>query len=144
MPNNKTYQNNNTILGQNIVNPASKRQFQSPDTDAREIVLMASDSNIDVNLGFDHAFITIKVPVNSNLSTFNVNSFLKADNRSLINLTLDNSGNASSKTFVFTNDFKFLDDPSSSILVNPGKIQIWYGAIVNGKIYLRVQSDSTN
>jgi len=144
MPSNKTYQNNNNILGQSPVNLKSQKVFNMPDTDAREITITGSNSTIDINMAYDHAFIKIQVPISSP-GSFTVNPLINADNRTLLRLEINNTSVSTPKTFNFAPSYIFLDANSGSpIIVGAGKVQIWYGTVIDNKVYLRVESDSTN
>ena len=136
----------NTILGQSTRNPRAMQVFNNPDTDSRQILINDASTSITPNLMHDHSFIHYVSPIGNGIS---VNFYypIKAENRTLHSLVLDNSNNTLSKTFVFSPEYSFLDDPtntSNTYTVLPGKKQVWYGTIVNGKFHLRVASDSTN
>jgi len=136
---------NNSILGQSQTNPKAMQVFNKPDTDSREIRIMGGDQVIP-NLMFDHSYLTYVAPVANGLPV-QFSYPTKAENRSLHHVCLDNSNNTVSKTFTFSPEYVFLDDmtnTSKTYVVNAGKKQIWFGTIINGKFYLRVESDSTN
>jgi len=141
-----TYQQNNSILGQSQTNPRAMRAFGVPDTDSREIKITGSSTTITPNFMFDHTFTTYISPVANGLD---VNFYYptKAESRSLHRLCLDNSNNTVSKFFTFSPEYVFLDDMNNTTktyTVGAGKKQVWYGAIITGKLYLRVDSSSTN
>jgi len=143
MPN---VQLNNTILGQSTRNPKTMQVFNKPDTDSRQILLTDNSSVITPNLMHDHSYIHYISPIGNGLPV-SFNYPTKAENRSLHNLILDNSNNTLAKTFSFSPEYVFLDDPSNttnSYTVTPGSKQVWFGTIITGKFYLRVASDSTN
>lgn len=142
MPGNNSFQNNNTILGQSFLN--SKIEQENTPI-ARDIKLTGSATTFAPNLMNKHAFI--KYIANTNdVSTVTFNSPVKYVNRTLLNLSLDNSQNTLPKSFKFSPDYIFLDEVigTDTIVVDGGKTQIWYGAIVGGKVYFRNESDSTN
>jgi hypothetical protein len=135
---------NDTILGQSTKNPNAMKVFNKPDTDSRYIRITGGESTITPNLMHDHSFIYYVAPI-GNVQNVNFYYPIKAENRSLHNLTLDNSNNTASKTFTFSNEYIFLDDlGNNTYVVDAGKKQVWFGVIINGKFYLRVESDSTN
>jgi len=141
-----TYQQNNSILGQSQTNPRAMRVSNTPDTDSREIKITGSSTTITPNFMFDHTFTTYIAPVANGL-TVNFYYPIKAENRSLHSLCLDNSNNTVYKLFTFSPEYVFLDDmgnTANTYTVGAGKKQIWYGAIISGKFYLRVESGSTN
>jgi hypothetical protein len=142
MPGNNSFQNNNTILGQSFLN--SKMEQENTPI-ARDIKFTGSATTVTPNLMNNHAFIKYIANVND-VNTVNFNSPVKYVNRTLLNLSLDNSANTASKVFNFSSDYIFLNENpgTTSIVVAAGKTQIWYGTIVKGKIYLRDESDSTN
>jgi len=145
MPNNGTYQNNNTILGQSTTNPKAMKVFNVPDTDCRQIKISGGATSITPNFMYDHCIVTYVAPIN-NTQTVHFNYPAKIENRSLHSFILDNRSNNNTKTFSFSADYVFLDDPSGNNIydVDGGKVLSWYGAVINGKFYLRLRSDSTN
>jgi hypothetical protein len=142
MPGNNSFQNNNTILGQSFLN--SKMEQENTPI-ARDIKLTGSATTFTPNLMHNHAFIKYIANV-GDVNTVTFNPPIKYVNRTLLNLSLDNKANTAAKIFNFPADYIFLDEApnTTSIIVGAGKVQIWYGAIVEGKVYFRNESDSTN
>jgi hypothetical protein len=137
---------NNSILGQSQTNPKAMQIFNKPDTDSRAISIVGGPTSVTPNFMFDHAYLTYFCPTGNGLP---VTFFfpIKYENRSLHHLCLNNSRSNWPRTFTFSPDYVFLDDPtntSRTYIVAPGKKQVWFGTIINGKFYLRVESDSTN
>jgi hypothetical protein len=139
-----SFQTNNNILGQSSKNPNAMKVFNKPDTDARLISITGDSSTIEPNLMFDHAIIVYTSPIGNVTPVSFLKPNAKYENRTLLSLTLNNTQNTGSKTFVFSPEYKFLDDVGVNTYTIPaGKSAVWYGAIINNRIYLRVQSDST-
>jgi len=141
MSKNNLFQANTSILGQFFSN---EKAAQENSPIVREIRIDGGD-NITPNFLNAHAFVNYVAPAGN---TATVKFFIpqKMVNRSLFNLTLDNSNNTAAKIFNFSTDYVFLDEPTgtSIITVAGGKVQKWFGAIVENKLYLRTQSNSTN
>jgi hypothetical protein len=140
MPN---FQSNTSILGQFFSN---EKATQENSPIVREIRIDGGDK-ITPNFVNAHAFINYVAPA-GNTGSVQFFTPIKMVNRSLFNLSLDNSNNAAntSKVFTFSSDYVFLDEPTgtSIITVTGGKTQKWFGAVIDGKLYLRTQSNSTN
>jgi hypothetical protein len=137
---------NNSILGQSQTNPKAMQTFNKPDTDSRDITIVGGPPSVTPNFMFDHTYLTYICPT-GNGGPVNFYFPVKFENRTLHHLCLNNSSNTVSKTFTFSPEYVFLDDPtniSRTYTVAPTKKQVWFGTIINGKFYLRVESDSTN
>jgi hypothetical protein len=139
-----SFQTNNNILGQSSKNPNAMKVFNKPDTDARLISITGSASTIEPNLMFDHAIIIYTAPQGFSVGTINFIKPIKLENRSLLSLTLDNTKNPLPRSFTFSSSYVFLDDLGTNNYAVPGgQKAVWYGTIINNKVYFRVQSDST-
>jgi hypothetical protein len=118
----------------------------APDNDSQALRIMGLPV-FAPDFKHDHTRIEYIVPT-GNAVTVTVLNPINTENRTLYYLTLDNSNNSSiSKIFNFSSAYIFLDDPTNvnnQYIVGPGNKQIWFGAFVNGKLYLRVSSESTN
>jgi hypothetical protein len=137
----------NNTLGTTLSNPASRRVERAPDTDSRLIKITNGVTNVAPNLMHDHTRIEYIVPV-SNSNVVNFSTPINTEERSLHWLTLDNSNNGFSKQFVFSSDYIFLEDPSNLnnniYTVDPGKVIVFYGTFINGKMYFRFSVETTN
>ncbi len=139
-----SFQTNNNILGQSSKNPDAMKVFNKPDTDARLISITGSASIIEPNLMFDHAIIIYTAPQGNTAPVDFIKPNAKYENRSLLSLTIDNTKNTGAKIFTFSPEYKFLDNVGvNTYTIAAGKKAVWYGAIINNKVYFRVQSDST-
>ena len=136
----------NNTLGQSSVNKNALKQFQHPDTDSRLIKVVNGATSVAPNLMHDHTRFEYISPT-GNVSTVNFNNPINTEDRGLHYLTLDNSNNTGAKTFVFSPAYVFLDDPSNltnTYIVQASKKLIWYGTFTDGKLQLRLSSESTN
>jgi len=122
------------ILGQSLRNKRFLENIAEPDTDSRSILLTGED--VIVDLMHDHSRMLYTVPVN-NTSPVTMQNPIHKEERSLHNLTLDNMESGVVKTFTFGPDYIFLDGDLNTITVNIGQKRVFYGAIINGKLYLR-------
>jgi len=138
------FPNNN--LGQSTRNPKAMKQFNAPDTDSRLIKVTNGDTAVYPNFMHDHTRYEYIVPT-GNLVVVNFYAPINTEDRGLHWITLDNSNNTGDKTFVFSADYIFLDDPTNltnTYVVTAGDKQVWYGTWAGGKLHLRVASTSTN
>jgi hypothetical protein len=135
------FQSNTSILGQFFAN---EKATQENSPIVREIKINGGE-NITPNFLNAHAFVNYVAPT-GDISGVTFNPPIKTVNRSLFNLSLDNSNNTANKVFTFHSDYVFLDEPTgtSIITVTGGKTQKWFGAVIGTKLYLREQSNSTN
>ena len=137
----------NNQLGQSSANPKSKKNFHAPDTDSRLIKVVNGATSVTPNLMHDHTRFEYIIPT-GNTTTVNFNSPINTEDRGLHWVVLDNSNNSSiNKVFVFSSAYKFLDDPgntTNTYTINATKKMVWFGAFINGKLQLRVASESTN
>jgi len=137
----------NNSLGQSSTNPKAKTKFNAPDTDSRLIKVVNGATSVAPNLMHDHTRFEYIVP-SGNSTAVNFNSPINTEDRGLHWVVLDNSNNSAiNKTFVFSSAYKFLDDPTNTAntyVVNATKKMVWFGAFTDGKLQLRVASESTN
>jgi hypothetical protein len=141
-----TYTNEfpNNSLGQSTMNKKAKKIFDQPDTDCRLIKYINGATSIYPNLMHDHTKIEYVAPT-ANLLEVNFYAPINTEDRTLHYLTLDNSNNTGSKTFVFSNDYVFLDDLGvNEYTLIAGQKLVWYGTYTNGKLRFRVSSESTS
>jgi hypothetical protein len=133
----------NNILG---TNPRNKNFFKDkavPDTDSRFIEMSAQGISVTPNLKYGHAHLIYTCPV-SVAPTITVNNFINPNDKGLYRVTLNNASNAITKSFVFSAAYVFLDNMLNTIAVSAGKTAVFFGCIINGKMYLRESVDSTN
>lgn len=133
-------------LGQSLRNTKSVQDVAAPDTDSRAIELSNMGTSVNPVFYNDHTRLTYTAPV-ANSQTVSFNNPVQIEERSLHYLVLDNSNNTVDKDFVFGSDYVFVDDPgntTNTYTVLAGKKMVWYGAIILGKLYLSVSSESTN
>lgn len=147
MPNTGNYGNQypNNNLGQSGTNPNAMTVFEQPDTDSRLIKVFSGTNSLAPNLMHGHTRFEYIVPSGNNLAV-NFNNPINTQDKSLHWLVLDNSNNSAiNKTFVFSPAYVFLDNLGvNTYTVNATKKQVWFGTFTNGKLYLRVASESTN
>jgi hypothetical protein len=126
-------------------NPKYYNNISVPDTDSRGIELNRQGLNVTPNLNYDHTRLQYTAPVN-NTQPVSINTFLNGDERSLHTFILNNSANSTSKNFIFSPSYVFLDDAvvSNTKTVDAGKTAVYYGCIILGKMYFRVSVESTN
>ena len=136
----------NNTLGQSSFNPKAKRVENAPDTDSRQINFTSSATSIAPNLMHDHTrMVFTSAPGDSKSVSFLTPT--NTEDRGLHWITLNNANNGQSKTFTFSSDYVFLDDPlntTNSYTVSPNKAQVWFGVFYNNKMQLRVAAESTN
>jgi hypothetical protein len=130
-------------MNENLRNPRSYNNISVPDTDSRGIELNTQGSNVIPNLTFDHTRLQYTSPV-ANLTTVNIANFINAEERSMHTIILNNSSNIASKNFIFSSAYVFLDDILNSKTINAGKVAIYFGCVIAGKMYLRESIESTN
>jgi hypothetical protein len=144
MPNN---QYPNSTLGQTAINPKQPQNLRAPDTDSRLIKIINGATTVAPNLMHDHTRFEYIIPT-GNAVPVNFNNPVNTEDRSLHWIVLDNSNNSSIvKVFNFSPSYVFLDDPgntTNSYNLDPNKKLVWFGTFTNGKLYLRVASESTN
>jgi hypothetical protein len=134
----------NNSLGQSVANKKTKKIFDQPDTDCRLIKFINGATAIYPNLMYDHTKMEYIAPT-ANLLTVNFYAPKNTEERTLHYLVLDNSNNIGSKLFIFTSDYVFLDDLGiNEYTLAAGQKLAWYGTFTNGKMQLRVASESTS
>lgn len=134
----------NNVLGQSTVNPNALVNMNAPDTDSRLVKVTNGITEVTPNFMHDHTRYEYIVPT-GNAQLVNWYAPLNAEDRGLHWFVLDNSNNTSVKTFVFSADYVFLDDPTlttNTYSVPAGEVYVWFAAYVDGKLYLRVASES--
>ena len=120
------------------------------DMNSNQVSLQNQGTNVTPNLLHDHTNPLEYIVPTGNGAAVTIGKFVNWEEASLHYVVLDNSknlGTTISKVFTFHPDYIFLDDPTNvtnSYAVDPGKKQIWWGSIWQGKLYLRVSIDSTN
>lgn len=135
----------NNILGQSSANNKARTQFNVPDTDSRLIKITNGLNPVSPNLMHDHTRLEYISPT-GNVATVNFYAPTNTEDRGLHWLVLDNSNNTGNKTFVFSADYVFLDDPANtanSYTITPNDKMVWFATWTNGKLYLRKASEST-
>jgi hypothetical protein len=133
-------------LGQSTANAKAKKPYNLPDNDSEWIIITNGDTAVYPNLVHDHTRMEYICPV-GNLVTVNFYAPINTEDRGLHWIVIDNSNNTGNKTFIFSGDYIFLDDPSNltnTYILAAGKKLIWYGTYTGGKLQLRVASESTN
>ena len=137
--------NPNNVLGQSAGNDKSKQKFNAPDTDSRYIKVTNGVLTVTPNLMHDHTIYEYIAPT-GNAGTVNFYAPVNTEDRGLHWLVLDNSNNTVSKTFVFSGDYIFLDDPTNvanSYTITPNNKMVWIATFTSGKLYLLKASEST-
>lgn len=135
----------NNVLGQSTSNGLASRQFRHPDTDSRLIKVTNGITSVYPNFMHDHTRYEYIVPSGNN-QTVNFYTPTNTEDRGLHWIVLDNSNNGATKSFVFSSDYVFLDDPTNTALtynLDAGEKIVWFCAWVDGKMYLRIASEST-
>lgn len=133
-------------LGQSTVNPRTFAPFNAPDTDSRLIKIIDGSIAIYPNLAHDHTRLEYIVP-SSNAQPVNFYAPVNTEARGLHYFILDNSNNLLTKSFIFSADYKFLDDAENVINtynLAPGQKLVWFCTFTGGKLYMRISSESTN
>ena len=134
----------NPVLGQSLFSKSGTSINNAPDTDSRYIDYKTNDTTISPNFSHDHTRINYMAPVgDTNTVTFIAPT--NTEPRSLHWLSIDNSNNTGSKTFVFSADYVFLDDLANTArtyTIDGGATLVWYGTYYDNKLRLRVASES--
>jgi hypothetical protein len=131
------------ILSQNLRQKSSWKNTSTPDTDSNNIQLASQGTSVIPDFEFSHNFAVYNSPV-GNVQPVIINAPIRAEDRSLIVITLDNSNNTGSKTFTFTGTYDFLDEPGVlAYTLAAGAVKVWYGSVYSGRVCLRKGSDST-
>jgi hypothetical protein len=137
----------NSTLGQSSVNKKAKSNFNAPDTDSRLVKNLSGSTSINPNFMHDHTRYEYIVP-SGNAGAVVVNTPINTEDRSLYWIVLDNSNNSSlNKTFTFSSTYVFLDDAgntTNTYVLNANKKLVWFGTFTDGKLQLRIASESTN
>jgi len=131
------------ILSQNLRQKSSWKNTSTPDTDSNKIQLASQGTSVIPDFEFSHNFAVYNTPV-GNVQPVTINSPVRAEDRSLIVFTLDNSNNTGSKTFTFSGSYDFLDEPGVlSYTLAAGAVRVWYGSVYNGRVCFRKGLDSS-
>ena len=132
------------ILGQSTTNPKALEVHNTPDTDSRLIKITNGVASVVPNFMFDHTRIEYIVPT-GNVLDVDFYAPIKTEDKSLHWLVLDNSNNTGDKDFTFDASYIFLDAVGTqTYTVTAGKKLVFFGAFTDGKLNLRVASESTN
>ena len=136
----------NPVLGQSLFSKSGTSINNAPDTDSRYIKYTSNDTTISPNLSHDHTRIYYVAPT-GDTNTVRFEAPTNTEPRSLHWISLDNSNNGSetTKTFVFSADYVFLDDPTNTLrtyTINGGDTLVWSGTYYDGKLRLRVAAES--
>lgn len=135
--------NTSDILEQNLRNKKFFENKNRPDTDCRFIELSGQGISVTPNLLFGNTNMSYTCPVNGVTAITFINP-INLDNKSLHKLTINNANNVISKTFTFGNNYVFMDTNNNTLVVTAGSTAVYFGAIINNKLYLRESLDSTN
>jgi hypothetical protein len=134
-------------LGQLSINPKQLKPVEINDMTANKLSLQQQGTTVIPDLKHDHTNpMEYIVPVGNGAPVY-FDKYVNAEEKSLHFFVLDNVKNTLNKVFTFHQDYIFLDDPlntTNTYVVSPGKKQVWWGSILNGKLYLRVSVDNTN
>jgi len=142
MSNSNQFQN--PVLGQSIFSKAGTSTNNAPDTDSRYIKYSNNDALIFPNLSHDHTRIHY-ISLSGNTQAVTFSAPINTEDRTLHWFSIDNTNNSAPKTFTFSADYIFLDDldnTARSYSVPAGNIFVWYGTYYDGKLRLRVASES--
>jgi hypothetical protein len=125
-------------------NPKFFNNNSIPDTDSRGIELNTQGALVTINLMYDHSRSQYTVPYGDS-SPVTIAGISNAEERSLHTLVLNNAPNATSKVFTFSSTFVFLDSATviTSVTVPPGKVAVYFGCVIAGKLFLRSSVEST-
>lgn len=144
-PGNGGNQSPNNILGQSSASDKAKTAFNKPDTDSRLIKIINGITSVVPNFMHDHTRLEYIAPT-GNVATVNFQTPINVEDRGLHWLVIDNSNNIANKSFVFSADYVFLDDPSNvsnTYTITPNDKMVWFATWTAGKLYLRKASEST-
>ena len=132
----------NPVLGQSLFSKSGNSIYNAPDTDSRYIKYTNGDTTISPNLSHDHTRIYYEAPI-GDTSDVTFIAPINTEDRSLHWFSINNN-NTSSKKFIFSADYVFLDDMAGdrTYTVEVGKTIVWYGTYYNDKLRLRIASES--
>jgi hypothetical protein len=133
-----------SVMGYNP-NPQDPVNRKISDENTRKITISSSSTKIDIDTYNDSSFIAYISPAGSG-APIEFNSISNLDENSLHVLVVDNSNNSLlSKSVTFSNNYVFLDNLGTNVYsVAATKKLVFYGAVKNGKLNLRVSYNSTN
>ncbi len=135
-----------SILGQSTISSKASRNVSTVKSDNRTINLASQGNSVSPDLMFSNTKMSYVSPT-LNTQQVTINKFSNADDKSLHYILLDNSNNLTNKSFKFSSDYVLLDDPGNTTRtysITGGKSLVFFGAIVSGKMQLRLGSESTN
>jgi len=134
----------NNGLGQSVRNKKALASYNAPDTDSRLIRITNGDTSVTPNLFHDHTRYEYIVPT-ANVVDVIFSTPINGEDKSLHYLVLDNSNNTGGKVFTFDAGYVFLDAPGTqTYTISAGNKVVWFGTFSEGKLNLRVGSESTN
>lgn len=117
-----------------------------PDTDSIEINLTSQGDNVTPDLRLRHTRMIYQVPaLSEGTGTIIINSPINWADDSLHTLLLDNSSRAVATEFIFSPDYKFLDNNplgSVSVSISAGDRGAFYLSIISGKMYVKTMLNS--